>query len=205
MKTLQAQPSKLDRAIGIVAALWGACFLLPIGLQYLCLLVLIPLMIASGRLKNLFASWRRERFWWMSVAAFLGITFITLLLQDRYFKETTSNLWHSFRIVATLCVALCLTSEEAWRVMKAALLGLLLMSLLVWAFESNLLPALPFNIRRVIPHGNEWIAMSVLLSMVTVAGIRFIPLGLERGKRQRLALAIIFSIGALLMVLLVMN
>lgn len=192
--------SGADRAIVGVAMLWGACLLIPIGMQYLCLFLLVLLMILSGRFKSSWLRYRQERFFLTAVLAFIGITFLTLLTQDRYYPETPANLWHGLRIIITLIVALSLKPEEAMSVFKAAVIGITVISVVVILNRLGWLGLIHPKLPKYVPKGNEWITMSVLLSAVSVWSLAYC---LQRAVLIRWAL--LLGLGALLMVVLVMD
>jgi O-antigen ligase len=162
----------VEKPIGWVAVLWGLCIVLPLGLQYLCLFLLLILMTLGGRWKAALQLLQQQRFWAVSISAFLGITLLTLATQEKYYAETASNLWHGFRIVLTLMVGLSLRTHEARRALMAAIAALCAMSLFVALHSFGLLANAPATLIRLIPKGNEWISMSILLVMLVVGCIK---------------------------------
>jgi O-antigen ligase len=161
-----------DKPIGWVAILWGLCIAMPVGMQYLCLFLLLILMTVGGRWKDARQLFRQQKFWAITVSAFLGITLLTLATQEKYYAETASNLWHGFRIVLTLIVGLSLRAHEAKRALMAAIAALCVMSIFVALHSFGLLATAPVAMIKLIPKGNEWISMSILLAMLVVGCIK---------------------------------
>lgn len=190
-----------DKAIGWVAMLWGFCIVLPVGMQYLCLFLLLILMMLNGRSASWIRTFKEEKFWGYSAAFFIGITLFTLATQDRYYKETPANLWHGLRIVLTLMVGMSLFANEAKKAIFAAFVSVGLMSILVVMRHYGLLQNAPYFIQKAIPTGNEWIWMSILLAMLVIFCLR-IPL---QRTRITYALAAILISLALLVNLKFMN
>jgi O-antigen ligase len=190
-----------DKAIGWIAMLWGCCIVLPVGMQYLCLFLLLIFMMISGRSKTWVRNFREEKMWAYSAAFFIGITLLSLALQDKYYKETPANLWHGFRIVLTLMVGLSLRANEAKKAILAASLSVSLMSILVVMRTYGWLQGAPKTIQKLIPSGNEWIWMSILLAMLVIIMLR------GPFSRSRLAYfgAVAFAVLALLINVKFMN
>lgn len=141
-----------------------------------------------------------QRLWASAVILFVAVTLLTLATQEQYFKETPSNLWHGFRILLTLLVALSLSSHEAKRSLTAALASLAVMSLLVAAHAMGWLQQAPKALLKLIPSGNEWIAMSILLAMLAIASVRLL-----KTNSFRFSWLFVIAISALAMNLFVMN
>jgi O-antigen ligase len=161
-----------DKAIGWVATLWGCCIVLPVGMQYLCLFLLLIFMLLSGRSKIWVRNFREEKMWACSAALFVGITLLSLTLQDKYYKETPANLWHGLRIVLTLMIGLSLRANEARKAILAAFVSVCIMGILVIMQAYGWLQGAPKPVQKLIPSGNEWIWMSILMSMLIVAAVR---------------------------------
>jgi O-antigen ligase len=162
-----------DKSILWVAVFWGCCIVMPVGMQYLSLFLLLILMLASGRWKESMKVFHQQRLWTFSVFAFVGITLATLATQEKHYPETISNLWHGFRIVLTLMVGLSLRAHEARKALLAAVVALCLMSLLVLFNRVGLLHQAPAIALKLIPDsGNRRIGFSILLAMLVVAFLR---------------------------------
>jgi O-antigen ligase len=189
-----------ERVIAWLAVLWGICIVLPIGLQYLCLFLLVIFLCFAGRHRPLIKLFTEQKFWASAVILFVAVTLLALATQEQYFKETPSNLWHGFRIVLTLLVALSLSSHEAKRALTAALASLAAMSLLVAVHSMGWLQQAPKALLKLIPSGNEWIAMSILLAMLAIASVR-----LFKTNSSRFNWLFLVAILALAMNLFVMN
>jgi O-antigen ligase len=198
-KTRIAQAA--NKSVAWIAVLWGWCIVMPVGAQYLCLFLLMVLMLMSGRSKDVVHLFRRHQFWAISVGSFVGITLLTLTTQDKYFRETPANLWHGIRIVLTLIVGLSLRAYEAKMALKAAVFSLCVMSLIVALQWLGLLQAAPSFLLKLIPHGNEWINMSILLAMLVIGCVLMPKTGQAWWTAWPLALACF----ALAMNLIVMN
>ena len=162
-----------EKSIAWVAMLWGTCIAMPVGTQYLCLLLLLVLMTVSGRFKDAVVLFREERFFAFAVAAFLSVTLLTLATQDTYYRETLSNIWHGVRIVLTIIVGLNLLPSEAKLALKGGAASLTLMSAWVVASHFELLTGAPKYLLDLLPVGNEWISMSILLVVLLMACLRF--------------------------------
>jgi O-antigen ligase len=200
LSTGQRINSLAERMVAWLAVLWGVCIVLPIGLQYLCLFLLMVFLCFAGRHKPLMKLFTEQRLWASAVILFVAVTLLALATQEQYFKETPSNLWHVFRILLTLLVALSLSSHEAKRALTAALASLAAMSLLVAADAMGWLQQAPEALFKLIPKGNEWIAMSILLAMLAIASVRLL-----KTNSFRFSWLFVIAISALAMNLFVMN
>jgi O-antigen ligase len=189
--------------IGWVAMLWGLCIVMPVGMQYLCLFLLLILMSVGGRWRDTATLFRQEQFWFIGVCFFLGITLLILVTQEKYYPETVSNLWHGLRIVLTMIVGLSLYSHEAKKALITATASLCLMSTFVAAQHVGLTQSVPQAVLKFIPLGNEWISMSILLAMLSVASVR-----MAKATQHSLLLFVLFlalTILSLTMNLMVIN
>jgi O-antigen ligase len=200
LPTQQHVNTLVERVISWLAVLWGICIVLPIGLQYLCLFLLVIFLCFAGRHRPLIKLFTEQKFWASAVILFVAVTLLALATQEQYFKETPSNIWHGFRIVLTLLVALSLSSHEAKRALMAALASLAAMSLLVAVHSMGWLQQAPKALLKLIPSGNEWIAMSILLAMLAIASVR-----LFKTNSSRFNWLFLVAILALAMNLFVMN
>jgi O-antigen ligase len=200
LSTGQRVNSLAERMVAWLAVLWGVCIVLPIGLQYLCLFLLVIFLCFAGRHKPLFKLFTEQKLWASAVILFAVVTLLALATQEQYFKETPSNLWHGFRILLTLLVALSLSSHEAKRALTAALASLAAMSLLVAAHFMGWLEHAPEVLLKLVPSGNQWIAMSILLAMLTVASMRLV-----KTNSSRFSWLFLIATSALAMNLFVMN
>jgi O-antigen ligase len=189
-------------SIGWVAMLWGFCIVLPVGMQYLCLFLLLILMSVSGRWRDTWKLAQREKYWCFSVFFFLGLTLLILATQEKRYPETASNLWHGFRIVLTIFVGLSLYVHEAKKALISAITSLGLMSLFVAANHMGLTQGFPQGLLKFIPQGNAWINMSILLAMLAMASTRLASILTDRFMFGTVAL---IGLLALVMILLVMN
>jgi O-antigen ligase len=189
-------------SIGWVAMLWGFCVVLPVGMQYLCLFLLLILMSVSGRWRDTWKLAQREKYWSFSVFFFLGLTLLILATQEKRYPETASNLWHGFRIVLTMFVGLSLYVHEAKKALMGALASLGLMSLFVAANHMGLTQGSHQDLVKFIPEGNAWINMSILLAMLVMASTRLASIVTDRFMFGAVAL---IGLLALAMILLVMN
>ncbi len=178
-----------DKFILWVAFLWGLCIVMPVGMQYLCLLLLLLLMAIAGRYRETLQLFRQERFWTISVVAFLGITLLTLAVQEKYYPETPSNLFHGFRIVLTLWVGLSLRRDEALLALKSAACALCLASIFIALHHFGLTTGMPQWLLKLIPLGNRWISLSILLVMLLIACLRLLRAGSGRLRLWPLAIA----------------
>jgi O-antigen ligase len=169
-----ARPIKhlADKAILWVAVFWGACIVMPVGMQYLCLFLLLTLMFASGRWKMPLEAFRQHRLGALAVSCYVGITLLTLATQEKYYPETLSNLWHGLRIVLTVIVGLSLRALEARKALLATVVALCAMSFLVLFNHLGLLHQAPAVALKLIPDGgNRWIGWSILLALLFLASL----------------------------------
>ncbi len=105
------------------AMFWGLAVFAPVGVNYLAaFLLLIGLLVVgiAGDWRERFARLRANPLWW-PVMAYLAWTLVVLALRPHY-PQTASNLWHGFRIGATMLMAMALTREEAWWALRGFLI-----------------------------------------------------------------------------------
>lgn len=187
------------------AAFWGAVVFLPVGMNYLALVLLVLAILARAVLASdvetsLAARWRRVRshpLCW-PIAFLLGWSALVLVLGPRY-PETASNAFHVVRIAATLALALSLTRQEAVAALGAFALALAASASVVAIHQLIGLPDLRVgpgldvwsNLLRA-DLGNKAISNAVLFAL---AGSAALAIALDAGGARR-AIAIAAFVAA---------
>ncbi|NJS36260.1 MAG: O-antigen ligase family protein [Brachymonas sp.] len=183
---LMSSPRKFSwraRSVTWAAAFWGVCVVLPVGMNYLALLLLLAALLIAGRWREVLNLDRPLRPWLIAAIGFLGVHAFILAIQPIYYEETPSNLVHGIRLVLTLWVALALRGDEAAAALKAmALAGMAAALALIGLHFFFPGGAAPFFYAKVAGSGNKWIAVSVLLALLTTAAVRY---AFERNRRYR--------------------
>lgn len=105
------------------AGLWGAMVFMPVGLNYLSLLLLLLAMLGAGDWRERVARVRSHPMAWPLAA--LTLWQLVIFALGPHYPETGQNLFHGLRISLTVALALALRGDEAlW-----ALRGLLAVTL----------------------------------------------------------------------------
>lgn len=161
-------PPKGARLVGWLCGFWGLAVVLPVGMNYLALLLLL---LAVGIQDDRAQRWSRLRahpLWWPLVF-YVVWSLVVLALQPKIYAETPSNLWHEGRIVLTLALAVSLSQREA----RVALLGFLVAlgvgALIMGGYHAGVTPEWAFWAHLTHPATNKSIAASILFSMVAAA------------------------------------
>lgn len=154
--------------VAIAAFVWGLTCFLPVGVVYLSALLLVLAILFQRNTDGLTRSsrWQQIRqhivFWPLCV--FLAWSLLILLIQPRYI-ETTSNLFHIFRIALTMVVVLALTRREAQAGLMGWALGAVLTLLIIYTHTIFPLP-LVVGLRDMLQmSGNKSISIAVLLAI----------------------------------------
>jgi O-antigen ligase len=168
MKQNSAPGSVRANLVSLTAGFWGLVLFFPVGMNYLALALLLLAVLLGGQWRERAARVRSHALWWPFVA-FVGVVVLAFLLQDKTYKETPANAWHSFRIVLTLALALCLDAREA----RAALIGFAvafaMVLLILVGFHIGWMPSNEWVDHLTHPSTNKSIAASILFSLMAAA------------------------------------
>lgn len=180
------------RLVRFVALSWGFCAFFPVGVMYLHLL-LMSLAIAmtpdlAGRARVLRASPILPplllMLTWTLLTAFVG----------GMFPDLPTRLFHVFRVVLVVCLALMLTREEARHALLGLLVGALFASALVAAHHAWGLPDWAIWRSLIAPHNN--FSSGNMMTMAIAAGVA-LCLAFRPGAGNRwLALAAAVVLGS---------
>ena len=202
------------KCLPFVAVTWGFCAFFPIGVMYLNLCLML---LALGLVPSVMLRVRRllRQPVLLPIALMLGWTILSVGVGD-WFPDTTTRLFHIFRVALVLCIGLMLTPGEA-RMALAGFLGAAICAALLiaahhiwgmpdWAIWNGLLSSRNnFSSRNMI-------------TLATASGVFFF-LGMRKDRRHEdlwlglgagLALGIVVALHAvsrnsqLLLVLLLM-
>jgi O-antigen ligase len=158
-----------------VAAFWGAVVFMPLGMNYLALLLLLLAMLATpGRLER----WSRLRahplFW--VLMAWLVLT----------------GLWHSLRIVLTIALALMLSRREALMAVRGFVLACAFSLCVVVAHAMHGLPESVLWNGLLHHDGNKSVSNALLFALASGAALTWSKLLLPR----RWVLALVMAVTA---------
>ncbi len=146
------------------ALLWGLAVFMPVGANYLAFFMLMACMLLQHGLRERLTRLRHHAMWWPAVA-FVVWTLVVLVLMPTY-PETPSNLWHAFRIVATLALALALTRDEAVWALRGFLIAGAASLLLVGASQLVAFPEAAIWSSLLHHSGNKSISNAVLFALM---------------------------------------
>ena len=157
-----------QRIVLVMAMFWGLAAFLPVGMNYLALVLMLLALLVHGGLAQRLQRVRSHAVFWPMVI-FVVVTLAALALQDRMYPETPANLMHGARIVLTLALALSLTRLEA----RAAVVGVagafLGVALMLASFHAGLLPSHGFWMHLTHPSTNKSISAAIVCSMLAAA------------------------------------
>jgi O-antigen ligase len=163
-----ARTPQAGRLVWLLCGLWGLVVLLPVGMNYLALLLLVlAVFIQSDRAQRL-ARLRAHPMWWLLVL-FILWTLVVLALQPAIYEETPSNLWHGGRIAVTLALGISLSQDEARLALLGFLISLALGLLVIAAYHAGITPDWGFWAHLTHPSTNKTISASILFSMLAAA------------------------------------
>jgi O-antigen ligase len=194
-----ASPPLRSKLVAAAAGFWGLVVFLPVGMNYLALLLLLAVMMQG----QLLARWERVRrhpvFW--PLVFFVGWTLLVLSLQPDTYRETPANLWHGLRIALTLGLAVSLSRLEAAAAVKGLAVAFALVLALLAGYFAGLIPDADAWRHLTHPATNKTIAASILFSMLAAsAGV--VAVG-HAGAKRVWALGVLFA--ALVVVMLVLE
>lgn len=189
-----ARYSGHKKPILVVAFSWGLCAFFPVGLMYAHLLLMLLVISLTSDLSLRLRQLRCEPTFW-PVILMLAWTLLILAV-DKWYPDTATRLFHTFRVGLVLFLGLLLTPGEA----RAALVGFLVSALFAaflvaahhvwgmpdWAIWNGLLSS-----RNNFSSGN-------MITMATASGIYFY-LGIRKSAVRGdtwLFLAAAFALGA---------
>lgn len=157
---------------------WGLAVFAPVGLNYLAAFLLLAcLLIAgvAGDWRERAAQLRASPLWW-PVMAYLAWTLVVLALRPHY-PQTASNLWHGFRIGATMLMAMALSRDEALWALRGFLAVALASVAMVLLYRSVGFPMTALWHATLVLVGNKSINNALLF---TVLGASAAVYGLAR-------------------------
>lgn len=94
------------------AMVWGAVLLFPVGLNYLgCILLILAMLLNKTVWPERWQRLRATPFWWPSLLLILWAIVVWIIRP--HYLETTSNVFHFFRIILTLWLLMILSKDEA--------------------------------------------------------------------------------------------
>ena len=83
-----------QRIVLVMAMFWGLAAFLPVGMNYLALVLMLLALLVHGGLAQRLQRVRSHAVFWPMVI-FVVVTLAALALQDRMYPETPANLMHS--------------------------------------------------------------------------------------------------------------
>ncbi len=146
---------------------WGLAVFAPVGVNYLSAVLLLLALLFAGEADDRprrIARLRANPLWW-PVMAYLGWTLVVLALGPHY-PETGSNLWHGFRIGATMLMAMALTREEALWSLRGFLAIALASVVMVLLFRTVGFPVMELWHATVLLVGNKSINNALLFTVL---------------------------------------
>jgi O-antigen ligase len=185
------------RLVWWLCGFWGLVVLLPVGVNYLALLLLLLAVLVQGDRAQRLARLRAHPMWWPLVLYVLW-TLVVLALQPTIFEETPSNLWHGGRIVLTLALAISLSQEEARMALLGFLASLGLGVLVIAAYHAGITPDWGFWAHLTHPSTNKTISAAILFSMLATAAL--VVTSSSLGGRMRWLSACVLMVALLVMV-----
>jgi O-antigen ligase len=162
------QAPDAGRLVWCLCGFWGLVVLLPVGVNYLALLLLLLAVLVQGDRAQRLARLRAHPMWWPLVLYVLW-TLVVLALQPTIFEETPSNLWHGGRIALTLALAISLSQQEARLALLGFLASLGLGVLVIVAYHAGITPDWDFWAHLTHPSTNKTISAAILFSMLAAA------------------------------------
>lgn len=165
---LASAPQAGGRLVWLLCGFWGLMVLLPVGMNYLALLLLmLAVVVQNDRVQRL-ARLRAHPMWWPLVL-FVLWTLVVLALQPATYEETPSNLWHGGRIAVTLALGISLSQDEARLALLGFLISLGLGLLVIAAYHAGITPDWAFWEHLTHPSTNKTISAAILFSMLAAA------------------------------------
>lgn len=176
-----------------LAFFWGLMTFMPVGMNYLALLLLLLGVLAS---RDVQSRWQRlkEGLLWPSLLLFGGWTLLVLAVQPVWYAQSPSNLWHGLRIGLTLALAASLTTREAIYALRGFMLACAGVVCLVLAHHMGVLESHVYWQHLLAPGTNKTIGASILLSMA-VAVLVARALDTQDGWRWGFLLAALLIMG----------
>lgn len=175
---------------------WGAVLLLPVGMNYLGLVLLTCGVVAGGRYSERYQRMRSSGIFW-PVLAFVAWTLLALILQQKIYAETPGNLSHGSRIALTLLLASSLSSEEAKNAIKG--MSIAFGCVLIWlaGYYTGFFPFTEFWAHFTHPTTNKSISASILFSFAAAVSI---AMALHQHKWARFGAILTFAICVIVIV-----
>lgn len=195
-----ATPPLRSKLVAAAAGFWGLVVFLPVGMNYLALLLLLLAVIMQGQM---LARWERVRrhpvFW--PLVFFVVWTLLVLTLQPVIYRETPTNLWHGLRIVVTVGLAVSLSRSEAFAALKGLAAAFALVVVLLAGYSLGVIPDADFWRHLTHPATNKTIAAAILFSMLAASA--WVVAVNHSGAKRMWALGVVFT--ALVVVMLVLE
>ncbi|RZI96585.1 MAG: polymerase [Variovorax sp.] len=149
------------------AMFWGLAVFSPVGVNYLAAVLLLLCMViagVAGDWRERVARLRASPIFW-PVVAYLAWTLVVLALRPHY-PQTGSNLWHGFRIGATMLMAMALTRDEALWALRGFLAMALASVAMVLLYRSVGFPMTELWRATLILVGNKSINNALLFTVL---------------------------------------
>jgi O-antigen ligase len=192
----QARSAIRENAALWAAFAWGACAFFPVGVAYLNLVLMLLALSIAPDIRSRFGALMASPLWLPIALMVVWTAFVAVV--GGQFPETSTRLFHVFRVALVLAVGLMLRKEQA----RAALAGLVVgasMAVLIvsahhmwglpdWAIWSSLLAS-----RNNFSSGNM-ISLAIAAGLCLLGGVSRQPLGRYRWLGLGLALAFALTV-----------
>ncbi|MEP6969945.1 MAG: O-antigen ligase family protein [Betaproteobacteria bacterium] len=166
MKIAASAPPQ-TRLVRFAALSWGFCAFFPVGVMYLNLLLMALAIVLTPGLSDRVRVLRASPL----LSPLLLMLAWTLLaaLVGGMFPDLPTRVFHVFRVVLVLCLALMLTRQEARHALLGLLVGALFASALVAVHHAWGLPEWAIWRSLIAPHNN--FSSGNMMTMAIAAGV----------------------------------
>ncbi len=158
-----------EKLVFFIASSWGVCAFFPIGVTYLHLVLLLLALAFSRDLNQRLRKLGQSAFV-APVVFMLSWTLLVTAVGDWY-PDTSTRLFHTFRVALVLFLGLMLTPAEAREAFSGFLLGALLAALIVAVHHVAGLP--DWMIWRSLLLSRNNFSSANMISMAIASGICF--------------------------------
>ena len=153
------------------AMFWGLAVFAPVGVNYLAAVLMLATLFLAGNLRERAARLRANPLWW-PVVAYLAWTLVVLAFRPHY-PQTASNLWHGFRIAATMLMAMALTREEALWALRGFFIIAFASVLMVLLYRTVGFPVTELWRATLVLVGNKSINDALLFTLLGLSAVVF--------------------------------
>lgn len=153
------------------AMFWGLAVFAPVGVNYLAAVLMFATLFMAGNLHERAARIRANPLWW-PVVAYVAWTLVVLAFRPHY-PQTPSNLWHGFRIAATIVMAMALTRDEALWALRGFFVIAFASVLMVLLYRTVGFPVTELWRATLVLVGNKSINDALLFTVLGVSAVVF--------------------------------